>query len=129
MAHGIIYVSLETKKHIIGNKLSLPSTTADSSQGSLENQSFAALVTSAGMEMFVCAHYFLIHFLVLWQRDGKKNTGHHFHPLVCSLICCKEAPGRTAMSCIIFPNNLSVYFEIWFILKFSQCYYVIFSNT
>ena len=48
MAHGIIYVSLETKKHIIGNKLSLPSTTADSSQGSLENQSFAALVTSAG---------------------------------------------------------------------------------
>lgn len=73
--------------------------------------------------------YCLIHSLVLWQRDGKKNTGHHFHPLVCSLICYKEAPGRTAMSCIIFPNNLSVYFEIWFILKFSQCYYVIFSNT
>ena len=33
------------------------------------------------------------------------------------------------MSCIVFPNNLSVCFEIWFILKSSQCYYVIFSNT
>lgn len=73
----------------------------------------------------MCTHLFSHSFpgsLAEW--DGKKNTGHHFHPLVFSLICCQEAPGRTAMSCIIFPNNLSVYFEIWFILKFSQCYYV-----
>lgn len=129
MAHGIIYVSLETKKHIMVTNCLFHPPQLIAPRGLWKIRVLLSLLRQLVWKCFVCAHYFLIHFLVLWQRDGKKNTGHQFHPLFCSLICCKEAPGRTAMSCIIFPNNLSVYFEIWFILKFSQCYYVIFSNT
>lgn len=112
------------------NKLSFPSTTADSSQRALRSQNFAVLITKGGVEMFMCTHLSSRSLPgSLAETDGKRNTGHQFHPLVCSLICCKWAYGRIAVSCMVFPNNLSLCFEIWFILKSSQCYYVIFSNT
>lgn len=81
MAHGIICISLETRNIYHGNKLSLPTTHSRSSQGSLENQSFAVLIPISWCGNVHVPIYCLIHSLVLWQRDGKEKHRPSFSPI------------------------------------------------
>lgn len=60
------------------------------------------------------------------KTDGNRNICYYFYPLVCSSICYKWTRVRTAMDCIVFPNNLSgLLWDLVYLKVFpASCYFL-----